>query len=337
MFRWLLSLLGIRPRPAEVPPARPTAKIRDRSPAASPDHPPKPRAVEEGPAPAAPAVRAFLVSLCSEGEAPDLQALAPDDRVFLAGILKRIRENQLAIPLLPQAALEISRLLANPNSHMDEFVRVLEADPSLSVEVLRISNSAFYGFAAPTQSVHNAVRRIGLNQIRGLIIVAHLHGKVLQGGSFPAEAGALVEVSMGLAQLGHELAGWLGIDPDAAYTRGVLSHVEHFVIMGAAADVSRDHQRRIAPTQGGLLEAFRRCGPTVRELAAKAWGLEAMMLDAPEGPPVQAALGQLERALISSWTGEIVAFQVDGLAPERLGAAVRRANPGAHTGADGGS
>lgn len=329
MLRWLLSLLGIRPRPATPPPPRLRAK--------EPEPPAQPVPTKdegEGPS-AAPGRQAFLVSLCSAGEAADLQSLAPDDRIFLSGILKRIRENQLAIPLLPQAALEISRLLANANSHIDEFVRVLEADPSLSVEVLRIANSAFYGFSAPTQSVLNAVRRIGLNQIRGLIIVAHLHGKVLQGGGFQAEAGVLVELSMALAQLGHDLADWLGLSPDGAYTRGILSHVEHFVIMGAASDVSRDHQRRIAPTREGILEAFRRCGPTVRELAAKAWDLEALMLDAPAGAPVRASLGQLERALVSDWTGEPLAFQVEGLPPERLAAALRRVNPAAEDSPEG--
>ncbi|MBI5014123.1 MAG: HDOD domain-containing protein [Deltaproteobacteria bacterium] len=332
MLQWLLSLLGIQPRPTPAtPPARkapePTRAFRP---------PPEEKPAEAPAEPASSPARTFLVSLCAEGEAPDLQDMAADDRVFLAGVLKRVRENQLVIPLLPQAAMEISRLLANPNSHMDEFVRVLEADPSLSVEVLRIANSAFYGFSGPTQSVHNAVRRIGLNQIRGLIIVAHLHGKVLQGGGFQVEASVLVDLSLALAQLGQELASWLGVEPDAAYTRGVLSHVEHFVIMGAVSDVSRDHQRRIAPTQAGLLEAFRRCGPSVRELTAKAWGLDAVMLDAPGGPPVRTALGQLERAVVSRWTGEAVGFDVGTLPAERLAAGLRRVQSSAMGAGQGG-
>lgn len=322
MLRWLPSLFS-RPKPghATAPPAPPGLPA---GPARRPAEPaPAPGRPEAGEPPAA---AEFLVALVGEAEPADLQALGADDRVFLSGILKRIRENQLEIPLLPQAALEISRLLGNPNSHMDEFVRVLEGDPALSVDVLRIANSAFYGFAAITQSVHNAVRRIGLNQIRGLIVVAHLHGKVLQGSGFHAEAGLLMELSLALAQLGHDAADWLGLDPDAAYTRGVLSHVEHFVIMGAAAEVSKDHQRRIAPTREGLLEAFRRCGPTVRELAARAWKLEGVMLD--EGPDgaLRQRLGQLERAFVAAWTGQEIpgATAPEGLAPGRVSAAVQR-------------
>jgi len=319
MLQWLLSLLGIKPRPAPpAAPPRPPARPRPAPPPES----------TEAPALAADA-RDFLLQVVSDSEPSDLQGFSGDDRLFLSGILKRIRENDLEIPLLPQAAVEISRLLANPSSHMDDFVRVLEADPALSVEVLRIANSAFYGFGGATQSVHNAVARIGLNQIRGLIVVAHLHGKVLRGGVLQTEAHVLSDLSLALAQLGQDLSGHLGLDRDSAYTRGVLSHVEHFIVMGTVTEISREHQRRLVPTQEALVEVFRRFGARVRELAAHTWGLEALMVDGAEAPPVQGVFVQLARAVAADWTGEPVPFSLEAVPPERLAASLRRVRPGA--------
>lgn len=319
MIRWLLSLFGIGKKGREVPPRRPAPGPRDPRAVARP-----PRAEEPAVAELSAETKDFLVQIVSDAEPTDLQALPLDDRVYLAGILKRIRENKLNIPLLPQAALEISRLMANPNSHLDDFVRVLESDPALSVDVLRIANSAFYGFSDSSNSVHQAVVRIGLSQIRGLIIVAHLHGRVLQGGTFQAEAAQLSRLSMTLAQLGQELASSFGLPREAAFTRGVLSHVEHFVIMGTAAEVSADHQRKIIPTTQGLHEAFRRFGPRVRELTASAWGLSELVLGDGGLPQAAGIYGQLARSVVAAWTGAELPLSLEGVDSERLSAAMRR-------------
>ena len=324
MIRWLLSLFGFKKDHAASPPPTPSgpppsARRREVRPGASANEP------GTTPGPEAPPERVeFLVQLVSEHKPVDLQTLGTDDRIFRSGILKRIRENQLSIPLLPRAALEISRLLGNPNTHIDEFVRVLESDPALSVDLLRIANSAFYGFSGATQSVHHAVVRIGLTQIRGLIIVAHLHGRVLQGGVFQSEAGQISRLSMALAQLGQELSASLGLDANAAFTRGVLSHVEHFVIMGTLAEISKEQQRRILPTTVGLLEAAVRFGPRVRALAASAWGLEGLMKPDESSPEGEGVYAQMVRALVAHWSGEPVVGTITGLEPERFVAALRR-------------
>ena len=327
ILRWILSLFGLGPKKSAAGPT-PAPRPREARPAQAPGR----RTVEKAAAPEtvlAPEAEKFLLDLVTPIGPADLQALPPDDRVFLSGVLKRINDQQVAIPLLPRAALEISRLLANPNCNVGDFVRVLETDPALSVDVLRVANSSFYGFSGPTQSVHNAVLRIGMNQIRGLIVVAHLHGKVLQGGSFQAEAGWLSQLSMGLAHLAQDVASALALEPSAAFTRGVLYHVEHFIVMGTANEVSRELHRKIAPSAQGFLEALRRAGPRVREAAARSWHLEDLMLDSPDQPQLRARFAELERGLVARWTRQDLAGTVEGVAPEQLESATGRLAPGA--------
>ncbi len=225
---------------------------------------------------------------------------------------------------MPQAALEISRLLSDPAASASRFAKVLETDPALSMDVLRIANSAYYGFGSATTSVRTAVVRIGLTQLRGLIIVTHLHGKVLQGGSLAREAGWLSELSLALAHLGQTLAPELGVRPDAAFTRGVLAHVEHFVILGAVAEVSREHKRKVQPTGKGLREAFARCGATVREFAAREWGLEDVLLGQEGGDRLAPRFWELRASLVAHWLGEATVPPVAGIAPERLADALRK-------------
>jgi hypothetical protein len=244
---------------------------------------------------------AFLGDLVLPRPEADLQGLPSEDRLFVSGVLKKVREEKLHVPVLPQAALQISELLTDPNSDARAFAKVLEADPALSVDVLRIANSAYYGFTQQTTSVKDAVIRIGLTQLRGLIIVTHLQGKILKGGVFRREADWVVDLSMAVAQLAQALAPQLGIGKDEAFTRGVLSHVEHFIIMGSVGDISRDHHKHIQPSRSALLDTIQMCGESVRRLASKQWQLSSLMdWDSADGG-LAGRYRQLRAAVVTDW------------------------------------
>ncbi len=298
MFNWLRKLLGGGDPPEPAPP-RPRDPARPAAPAAA-EEPARPE--PEPPAGPSPGSHSFLLALIHDaGEPKDLQELSPDDRVYLSGVLRMIRENAIEIPVLPQAALEISRLLGNPDVAVDAYVRVLGQDPALSIEVLRTANSAYYGFGRQTHSVKEAVVRIGLSQVRGLLVVAHLKGRVLQGGAFQREAGWLSDFSLAFAHLCRLQARDLGLEPDAAFTRGLLYHVEHFIVLGALGKISAEHKKQVRPSAEGLMEAFRRCGGRVRELSAQAWDLGDLL----EGfdPEAEARIDRLRHCLVLHWVG----------------------------------
>ena len=301
MIGWLRSVFGKRAEPKQ---GYPLVKEVPKSPVPGVgNNAPAPESIQ---AVVGEDQAAFLAELVAPRPEVDLQALVPVDRLFVSGVLKKVREKQLDVPVLPQAALQISKLLADPNSDARSFAKVLEADPALSVDVLRIANSAYYGFAQQTTSVKDAVIRIGLTQLRGLIIVTHLQGKVLNSGVFRHEAEWVVDLSMAVAQLAQSLAQSLGIGKDEAFTRGVLSHVEHFIIMGSVAELSRDQQQRVQPTRGALLDTIQLCGGKVRTLAGRQWELQSLMdWDAAEGG-LAPRYRQLRAALVADWCGQPV-------------------------------
>ena len=62
------------------------------------------------------------------------------------------REDILAavesVPSLPAAAAEVAQLLQDPYVEIDDLMRAIEYDPGLTSNVLRLANSAYFGFAA---------------------------------------------------------------------------------------------------------------------------------------------------------------------------------------------
>ncbi|WP_169709408.1 HDOD domain-containing protein [Deferrisoma camini] len=314
MWNWVRRLLFGRPR--EVQGAR--AGHGGEAPCAGRDGPNEKRdaagagwdAAEEG---------EFLTLLDDPGDAVALDDLGPDDRLFLSGVLRLVRERKLEIPVLPQAAIEVSRLLAQGDPPIGRYVEVLEKDPGLSVEVLRTANSAFYGFRRPAKGLREAVVRLGLHPVRGLLVMAHLRSRVLRGGPFQEQAGWLNDLSLALARVFRTLAPDLGMDPDEASTRGLLFHVEHFVILGALGAIQTAARRPLNPSNRALAEAFRRCGTTVRELAAAAWKLPVLRPD----PDLDLRLRAVRRAVVRSWLGQ-PGGEVPGVDPARLSEALAR-------------
>jgi HD-like signal output (HDOD) protein len=271
-----------------------------------------------------PELREFLLGLVRPYDSCPLQDLSHDDRLFLSGIIKMLNENHFEIPVLPKTAIEITRLISNPLSSTDDFAKVLSRDPTLSLNVLRVANSAYYGCEIQAKSMHEAVFRIGITQIKTIVLLTDLQVRIMQGGVFQQLAQWLSEFSVALAHLAQLLAPELDLPPDAAFTCGMLYHLEFFVIMGILSEVCKKHRLRIHPSGKGLREAIYRFGLQVKERTAKEWGLEDLLIMNQEKGPCAERLHQLRCSLIAQWTGEDVPREVSGISPERLASALER-------------
>ncbi|MET0012496.1 MAG: HDOD domain-containing protein [Sedimenticola sp.] len=74
-----------------------------------------------------------------------------------------IREQVKAIdslPPLPEITREILELYHNPLANAADLAKVVEMDPSLSVQVLKWANSAMYGFRGEITTIQAAIARV---------------------------------------------------------------------------------------------------------------------------------------------------------------------------------
>jgi HD-like signal output (HDOD) protein len=176
-------------------------------------------------------------------------------------------------------------------------------------------------------NLHDAVFRIGMNQINTLIIFTHVQGKVLRGGHFQSEVNWISGLSMAMARLARILAADLGMQPDAAFTFGMLMHLEHFIILGVLPEINREHEGRIQPSRSALHEAFRRFGWQVRGLTVRKWELQELLT----GDAGQEGIGdryhQLRSCLIAHWAGEKIHPEIEGISSERLIKALEEIGP----------
>ena len=78
-----------------------------------------------------------------------------------------------SLPTFPAVILELEAALNNYDSDAARVAGIMERDPSLTANTLRLANSAFYRGAAEIDTVQGAVARIGFAEIGKLTTALH--------------------------------------------------------------------------------------------------------------------------------------------------------------------
>lgn len=71
---------------------------------------------------------------------------------------------------LPTIYFHVDRAINHPTGSTADIAKVLGSDQALSARLLRIANSAFYGFPRRVESLDEAVRIIGTRQLHDLVL-----------------------------------------------------------------------------------------------------------------------------------------------------------------------
>jgi len=88
-----------------------------------------------------------------------------DERQFLEK-LDRIRD----IPTLPSIVMDLNKLLQDPDTSVQRISQIIEKDQAIALKILKLVNSAFYGFKSKISDVHSAVIMLGFNAVRNAIV-----------------------------------------------------------------------------------------------------------------------------------------------------------------------
>jgi HD-like signal output (HDOD) protein len=264
---------------------------------------------------------AFLDGLVTPPEPKHLDELPKDDQFFLGGIVKRLHARQLDVPVFPKAAVRLAGMLRESDVPVSRYVALLNEDPALSVEVLKVANSAFYGAARKTTTLDDAIMRIGLTRLQSILLMAHVKARVMKGGVLQHQAALLLDMALPMAFLASRFVLQSERAGDVRFMRGMLMHVEHLVILGAITDISKEHRAQVVPSVHAVLQAFNRFGAEIRAAVAAAWDLKDILIDSQLEDSVAGEYAGLRAALICRWLRRPLP-QLDGVDPNQLAAAM---------------
>jgi HD-like signal output (HDOD) protein len=76
------------------------------------------------------------------------------------------------LPILPQVHAQAMMIAQNPESNIGELKDILKYDPALTATILKVANSAYYGFSHKIESLQTALVMLGLREVTRLLVTA---------------------------------------------------------------------------------------------------------------------------------------------------------------------
>lgn len=98
--------------------------------------------------------------------------------------LTDITENVTKVPALPQIVVKLLELLQDPDTSASQIEDLIQKEPGLAAQVLKLVNSAFYAMPTPIGDIKRAVTILGFREIKN-IVVANSIGKAFKGVKLP--------------------------------------------------------------------------------------------------------------------------------------------------------
>ncbi len=134
-------------------------------------------------------------------------------------------ENINALPTIPGVLKRLSIIIENPQVSLNEITEFVSNDPALTTKILKMVNSAIYGFPGRISSVSHAIMLLGLNVVKGLLLGVSVF-EVMQKAM-----GGLREHSLACAVTARIIAQRKGMkEPEEISVSGLLHDIGKVIL-----------------------------------------------------------------------------------------------------------
>lgn len=196
---------------------------------------------------------------------------------------KKTVDEATDLPSLPTVIAEITEKIRNPTTSANEVAHLIQEDQALTSNVLKLVNSAFYGFPKQVNSITRAIVILGFNKVRNLALSSSVID-AFKGRSLAFDFVKFWQHCMGTAIASDVLAKQLGIkEVDDAFTAGLLHDIGKLVI---SVSFPRDMDAIVTKVLGGNV-LMREAEQEVMEIdhtrvgywLSQRWGMPAVLVN----------------------------------------------------------
>ena len=202
------------------------------------------------------------------------------DKVFA-----RIRKSG-NLPTLPEILLRLLEACDDDNTPISDIASIISKDPVLSLKVLQLVNSAYYGLQKKFKSVDQAVVYLGASSIKNIAITTSIH-QVFDRKKFRGvrrfNINAFWYHSLLTATLAQRIAQKIEYESrDEAYLTGLLHDVGRLILVSTYPDEHESILLKTEDVQNVLWAEKQLIGVTHCEVGAWLignWNLDSLMGD----------------------------------------------------------
>jgi putative nucleotidyltransferase with HDIG domain len=212
-------------------------------------------------------------------------------------LLERIESGKLVLPAMPTTASRVIESLES-GTHQDKAATLLEQDPALALEVLRLANSATFAPRSRIESISHAMTMLGQQRLRTLLVSASARQVFISRNRTIRDlTTSLWQHSVGVATVARQIAVRAAFpDKEGPYLAGLMHDIGKPIVAIHLLDLERSVSRSvqdhwIEPNEwlSIVTEVHRPVGIAV----AKAWNLsqetQKAIADCVEFDPIERA------------------------------------------------
>ncbi len=147
-------------------------------------------------------------------------------------IVNEILEKIDSLPCNFHIAIKVSKMLEDFNVSIDDLSEVIGSDQSLTLKILKLSNSAEYGFSRKITTVKDAIARIGFKPLKTMVFTIVSKSSLNQEvGGYGLEKGDLWKNSITCACYSRYFSDLIKYsDSEQAFTAGLLKDIGKLVL-----------------------------------------------------------------------------------------------------------
>lgn len=140
--------------------------------------------------------------------------------------IQRVVGNLDRLPSVPRVYTQLSRATESANAGAADIARIIETDPGMSVKVLQLANSAFFGLTRRMTSIRGAVMVLGLEVLKALVLSSH----VISAWGTPSRDFSLDRFQATSLRIARIVRRFLPDRADDAFATGLLHDIGRMII-----------------------------------------------------------------------------------------------------------
>lgn len=165
-----------------------------------------------------------------------------------------------ALPAFPEVVMSLERELRKQTASVHTVARIVESDPTLSARFLSAANSAFYSRGQLARTVLQAVGRLGLFEVRRIVVATAVLQRFGSLGGTDPKAFWIHSVAVALATRIMARMARAQLNPvvvEAAYIGGLLHDIGIVLLLHHFSDDYAGVIAHVDAEGGGTSEAER--------------------------------------------------------------------------------
>ncbi|GHG01722.1 HDOD domain-containing protein [Thalassotalea marina] len=134
--------------------------------------------------------------------------------------------------VLPDVYLKLKQKLSEPDATLGEIATLISLEPALSSKLLKIANSALFGFPKEVASIDKALMILGLREVENLVNAYGVTAAFSGVDKQIADMDRLWEISVDCALMTKYLADEIGLkNSDSLFLSGLFHNIGALVLV----------------------------------------------------------------------------------------------------------